>query len=83
VWDPSDPYNLDAFRLSQDYAALVPVKPILTKVPVRKPSKEWYVRTHFDPAYRLRAGMLELKGCSRADAIDYAAFEACSSTVLA
>jgi hypothetical protein len=57
----ADPYNLEALRLSQDFAAAVGVKKLTTTVPVRKPSKEWYVRTHPDPAYRLQTVVLELK----------------------
>src|SRR5271166_3792977 len=48
--DPFDPARL---RLSQDYLAAAGVKKLLTTVPVRKPSKEWFVRCHPDPAYRI------------------------------
>lgn len=34
---------------------------LLTTVPVRKPSKEWFVRTHSDEAYWLQTPVLELK----------------------
>jgi hypothetical protein len=57
----ADPYNLDSLRLSQDFASAVGVKKLITTVPVRKPSKEWFVRTHPDPAYRLYTAVLELK----------------------
>jgi hypothetical protein len=56
--DPFDPARL---RLPQDFAAAVGVRKLLTTVPVRKPSKEWYVRTHPNPAYWFPAGILELK----------------------
>ena len=55
------PFDLDSLRLSQDFASAVGVKKLLKTVPVKKPSKEWFVRTHPDPAYRLETAVLELK----------------------
>src|SRR5690606_13572376 len=46
---------------SQDFASAVGVKKALLTVPVRKPSKEWYVRVHPDEAYRLTTAVIELK----------------------
>jgi hypothetical protein len=57
----ADPFNLDGLRLSQDFASTVGVKRLITTIPVRKPSREWFVRTHPDPAYRLQTAVLELK----------------------
>src|SRR5262245_39194459 len=60
--DPAGPvadlFNLDALRLSQDFASAVGVRKLITTVPVRKPSKEWFVRTHPDAAYRLPTAVL-------------------------
>lgn len=56
-----DPFDLASLRISQDYASAVGVKRLITTVPVRKPSKEWFVRTHPDPAYRLQTAVVELK----------------------
>jgi hypothetical protein len=56
--DPFDPARL---RLGQDFGDRGAVKKLLTTVPVRKPSKEHFVRTHPDPAFRLVTGVLELK----------------------
>jgi hypothetical protein len=56
-----DPFDLDSLRLTQDFASAVGVKKIVTTVPVKKPSREWFVRTHSDPAYRLQTAVLELK----------------------
>ena len=56
--DPFDPENL---RLSQDFTAMVGVKKQLLTVPVRKPAKEWFVRAHPDPAYRVQTAVIELK----------------------
>jgi hypothetical protein len=57
----SDPFDLDSLRLSQDFASAVGVKRLITTIPVRKPSKEWFVRTHSDVAYWLQTAVLELK----------------------
>jgi hypothetical protein len=56
--DPFDPARL---RLSPDFTAALGVKKLLTTVPVRKPSKEWFVRCHPDPAYRIETCVVELK----------------------
>jgi hypothetical protein len=57
----ADPFDLEALRLSQDFAAAVAVKRLITTIPVRKPSKEWFVRTHPGPDYRLQTAVVELK----------------------
>jgi hypothetical protein len=57
----ADPYDLDALRLGQDFASLAGVRKLLTTVPVRKPSKEWFVRVHPEPDYRLSTAVLELR----------------------
>jgi hypothetical protein len=54
-----DPLNLDSLRLSQDFT--LGVKPVTTTIPVRKPSKEWWVRVHPDSSYRISTLVLELK----------------------
>ena len=56
-----DPFDLASLRLSQDFASAVGVRKLITTVPVKKPSKEWFVRTHPDPDYRLQTAVLELK----------------------
>jgi len=40
----SDPYDLDALRVSQDFDALAGVQKIITAVPVRKPGKQSFAR---------------------------------------
>jgi hypothetical protein len=57
----ADPFDLDSLRLSQDFASAVKVKKLLKTVPVRKPSKEWFVRTHPDAGYWFPTAVLELK----------------------
>ena len=49
------------FRLSQDFASSVGVKKELLTVPVRKPSKEWFIQTHPEESYRMQTAVLELK----------------------
>lgn len=56
--DPFDPAKL---RLSQGMTAALGVKKHLTTIPTRKPSKEWFVRCHPDPAYRLETCVVDLK----------------------
>src|SRR3954447_26983903 len=43
-----DPFNPDAFRLGQDFAANVGVKKLLTRVLVDKPDRQVFVRVHPD-----------------------------------
>jgi hypothetical protein len=57
----ADPFDLASLRLSQDFASAVGVKRLITTIPVKKPSREWFVRTHPDPAFRLQTAVLELK----------------------
>ena len=57
-----DPFsNLEELRVSQDHLEAVGLKKQLITVPVRKPSKEWFVRVHPDPDYRLETAVVELK----------------------
>ena len=42
--DPFDPSNLAKMKLSQDFAAMAAVKPVITSVAVRKPNKHEFVR---------------------------------------
>jgi len=57
-----DPFsNLEELRVSQDHLGAVGLKKQLITVPVRKPSREWFVRVHPDPDYRLETAVVELK----------------------
>jgi hypothetical protein len=47
----ADPFDPSRLRLSQDFVAAAGVKKILNTVPVRKPSKEWFIQTNADPSY--------------------------------
>ena len=65
--DPFDPARL---RLSQDFVAQAGVKKVLNTIPVRKPSKEWFVQTHPDSTYRLQTYVVELKEDSETYLVD-------------
>jgi hypothetical protein len=55
------PFDPAKFRLSQDFQDNLGVKQALLTVPVRKPDKQWFVRTHPDEAYRLTVAVIEMK----------------------
>ncbi len=57
----ADPYNLESLRLSQDFVSAVGGKKLTTTIPVKKPLKEWFVRTHPDPDFWLQTAVVELK----------------------
>jgi len=56
-----DPFDLGRLRLQQNFLAQAGVKKMLTTVPVRKPSKEWFIRTHPDPSFHFSTFVVELK----------------------
>ena len=58
---PLDPFDPERLKLSQDFASSLGVKKELLTVPVKKPSKEWFVRVNPDPEMRLQTGVIELK----------------------
>src|SRR6516225_7981575 len=58
---PSDIWSPEALRIDQSALNVGAAKKLLTTVPVRKPNKQDFVRVHPDPAYRLTAGLIELK----------------------
>lgn len=60
--NPPDPFaNLGNLALSQDFAATIGIKKILTKVPIQKPNKEWWVMTQRDEACWFPTMVIELK----------------------
>ncbi|MBN8625973.1 MAG: hypothetical protein J0M17_10825 [Planctomycetes bacterium] len=65
-----DPFDLSRLRISQDFVAAAGVKKVLNTVPVRKPSKEWFVQTHPDQNYRLQTCVIELKEDSETYLVD-------------
>lgn len=62
IVDPADIFDdLSKLRVSQDFASQTNAQKLLLKVPVRKPGKEWWVRTHPDESYSEDCYLLELK----------------------
>ena len=61
VTEKADPFDLGRLRLQQNFLAQAGVKKMLTTVPVRKPSKEWFIRTHPDPCFHFSTFVVELK----------------------
>jgi hypothetical protein len=58
---PLDPFDPIALRLDQTYTSLG-VKKLITTIPVRKPSRQDFLRVHPDPAFRLSpAAIIELR----------------------
>jgi hypothetical protein len=58
---PPDPFDLANLRLAQNYNETAGVKKLLRTVPVRKPSRQEFVRVNPDPAFRDNFAMIELK----------------------
>lgn len=56
-----DPFDPEKLRLSQDFAATAGVKKLLNVVPVRKPGRQDFVRTHPDAEYRLTTAVIEVQ----------------------
>lgn len=54
-------FDLASLRLSQDYTSSSGVKKIIQTVPVRKPSRQAFIRVHPAPGYRLTTATLVLK----------------------
>jgi len=55
---PFDPQNL---RLSQDFIAQAGARKLINTIPVRKPGRQAFVRTHPEAAFWLETAVLELK----------------------
>ena len=56
-----DPFDLKKLRFSQDFAATMGVKKALLTVPVRKPTRQEFIRVHPGEDWRLETIILELK----------------------
>src|SRR5213593_642712 len=61
VHDSGDPFDPARLRLSQDFADAIGVKKVLLTVPVKRPERQWFVRVHPSPDYRLTVALLELR----------------------
>ena len=56
-----DPFDPERLRLTQDFSSAVGVKKALLSIPVRKPSREWFVKVHPEESYRITTAVIELK----------------------
>lgn len=61
VNDHNDPFNPRNLRLSQRFGDTQDVHKILVSVPVRKPHRQEFFRTHPDPEMSIEVALLELK----------------------
>ncbi len=66
---PPDPFDLDALRVSQDFAGMAGVKKQLITVPVRKPNKQDFIRVHEREKYRINLHMIVLQDDREAYAV--------------
>jgi hypothetical protein len=57
---PPDPFAPERFAIKGNPAEVVGVRRVLVQVPVRKPTKQEFVRAHPDPQYQMQAAILEL-----------------------
>ena len=57
---PDDQFDLARLRLSQDFAGQIGVKKAIITVPVRKPQRQWFIRAHPDPSWRLETAVLDV-----------------------
>jgi hypothetical protein len=48
----ANPFDPKALRLTQDYVGISGVKKLLTRVPVKRPGPQDFIRVHSDPEYR-------------------------------
>lgn len=56
-----DPFHPSRIGLSQDFTAHEFAKKAILTVPVRKPDRQWFIRVHPDPDWRLPVATIELK----------------------
>jgi hypothetical protein len=58
---PSSRYDPSRLKLTQDFSASIGVEKALLTVPVKKPTREWFVRVHPDEDYAMNTAVVELK----------------------
>ena len=59
--DLGDLFDLERLRIAPSFAEAVGVKKLLVTVPVKKPDRQWFVRTHPSPDHRMQVAILELR----------------------
>jgi hypothetical protein len=58
---PNDPFDPASLRIGQDFVTKFGVTKLLTTVPVGKPHRQQWFRTHPDPEYRLAVAIIQVK----------------------
>lgn len=53
--------DISALRLPQNFGSMIGVKKVLTTVPVRKPTRQEFVRVHHAESWQLQTAVLEVK----------------------
>lgn len=56
-----NPFDPQSLRLTQDFSTSAGVRRTLITIPNRKPSREWFVRTHPSDDYHVQTCVIELK----------------------
>src|SRR5262249_41922068 len=55
-----DPFDLASARLAEKDMDDLTITPGVTTIPIKKPAKDWFIRTHPSEDYRLRGYVIEL-----------------------
>lgn len=56
-----DLFDLNKLRITTDFDSEIELERVISTVPVRKPGKEHFIRTHPGSDYRVTVGLIELK----------------------
>ena len=59
--DKTDESQLSKLRLSQDFGGVVGAQKLTQQIPVKKPEKQWFVRTHYNQDMWFHAAILDFQ----------------------
>lgn len=54
-------FDLEKLKLPQNYASMAGAEKVITRIPVRKPNRQEYIRVRKDEGYKITAGIVEDK----------------------
>lgn len=54
-------FDLEKLKLPQNYESMTSVEKMITRIPVRKPGKQEFIRVNADEKYQITAGVIEDK----------------------
>jgi hypothetical protein len=57
----SDPFSLERLRVPQAFLEQTPVKKLMPRIPIKKPSPQDFIRVHRDPSYRELMAFLKVQ----------------------